>query len=325
MVMSTTFSDPTAPPPPPRRPSFICVRHPNGHYTGFCPSCLSERLTTVKSCPSAAVKFACSSTFEENNLPLPLQPPKSSDPVSFPLKPKDRFDIGTPGRKILGGAFWEIFSKKWRNWRGKHKNKKQRDAENLASLSNQFRETQPEVGDYGFGRRSCEFDTNPRFSVDAGRSSSLDIPEYSFEEPRASWDGYIIGTGKGRSISRMAALKDSQYVHASESGSCAQIPAAGCMDEDVSMPGGSRQTKDYYLGSSLRRRCNKINKNGTGASVVAAEIDDRKIGFNSKVLPTTIADGFCQAEVLVGEKDMDSTQKKNVLLTRISRRRRELG
>lgn len=46
-----------------------------------------------------------------------------------------------------------------------------------------MRETQSEVGECNLGRRSC--DTDPRFSIDAGR--------VSFDCPRASWDGCLIG------------------------------------------------------------------------------------------------------------------------------------
>lgn len=42
-------------------------------------------------------------------------------------------------------------------------------------ISRQFRETQSEIADYGFGRRSCDID--PRFSLDAGRIS-FDDPRY---------------------------------------------------------------------------------------------------------------------------------------------------
>nr|GMD40113.1 UPF0503 protein At3g09070, chloroplastic-like [Ipomoea batatas] len=132
------------------------------------------------------------------------------------LKPmKDHIDLDSQVKKAGGrdlkeiaGSFWSaasVFSKKWHKWRRKQKLKKQNNGESSAPLpaekplSRQYRETQSEIADYGFGRRSC--DTDPRFSLDAGRIS-FDDPRYSFDEPRASWDGYLIG----RSFPRMAPM-----------------------------------------------------------------------------------------------------------------------
>ncbi|KAL7124780.1 hypothetical protein ABFS83_14G071900 [Erythranthe nasuta] len=115
--------------------------------------------------------------------------------LEFPNKTKKSKDL-----KEIAGNFWgaaSIFSKKLRKWREKNsKVKKHSDNSNGKS----------DVGDYGNGnrklgerhseivgrRRSC--DTEPRFSVDGGR--------ISFEEPRASWDGYMIA----RTIPRLAPM-----------------------------------------------------------------------------------------------------------------------
>ncbi|KAK8546371.1 hypothetical protein V6N13_067596 [Hibiscus sabdariffa] len=47
-------------PPQPHRPSTSCDRHPDEHFTGFCPSCLCERLAVLDpSCrkpPTGALK-----------------------------------------------------------------------------------------------------------------------------------------------------------------------------------------------------------------------------------------------------------------------------
>ncbi|KAG1365853.1 putative UPF0503 protein, chloroplastic [Cocos nucifera] len=123
------------------------------------------------------------------------------------LKPmKDHIDLDSaqtkkPSSKDLkeiAGSFWlaaSVFSKKLQKWRRKQKFKKQGGDKTAAmppekppKSSRRFRDTQSEIAVDVFGRRSC--DTDPRFSLDAGRLS-LDDPGFSWDEPRASWDGYL--------------------------------------------------------------------------------------------------------------------------------------
>ncbi|XP_073017080.1 protein OCTOPUS-like [Primulina eburnea] len=107
MNPNATVVDPTAPPPPPPQPprsSFSCDRHPDEQFSGFCPSCLCERLTTLDksssntpsssrrpSSASAAAAAAIKSLFSSssskpivnsNSLPPPV-PTKPSRPTSF--------------------------------------------------------------------------------------------------------------------------------------------------------------------------------------------------------------------------------------------------
>jgi hypothetical protein len=93
-----------------------------------------------------------------------------------------------------------MFSKKWQKWRGKQKLKKQEVAGSKAaaampppekpSKSSFLRCSRFHLGETGSkfagGRRSCDID--PRFSLDAGRISIGDMG-FSWDEPRASWDG----------------------------------------------------------------------------------------------------------------------------------------
>lgn len=226
------------------------------------------------------------------------------------VKMKDHIDLDTQEKKSSGGGFWaaaSVFSKKWHKWRRKQKIKKQNNGENFTSLPvekpicRQYRETQSEIADYGFGRRSC--DTDPRFSLDAARISFDDAARYSFDEPRASWDGYLIG----RSFPRMAPMV-SVMEDVPVSRPDMRIPVEEpCVNEGgESLPGGSAQTKEYYLDSSSSRRRKSLDRSSsirkTAASVVA-EIDELKMASNAKVSPTT-ADCFHGAKVMVGERDL---------------------
>ncbi|CAN6576192.1 unnamed protein product [Malus baccata var. baccata] len=246
-----------------------------------------------------------------------FQPPQSV-PEQFEeegLKPmKDHIDLDSQTKKRdlkeIAGSFWSaasVFSKKLQKWRQKQKLKKRRNGCGSATLpvekpiGRQFRETQSEIADYGFGRRSC--DTDPRFSLDAGRMSldagrmSFDDPRYSFDEPRASWDGYLIGRTFPRMPTMLSVVEDAPVIHVARCD--AQIPVEeppmNSIEEET-VPGGSAQTRDYYLDSSSRRRksLDRSNSIRKTAEAVVADIDERKsvsnANANAKVSPTTVPD-----------------------------------
>ncbi|CAO2825186.1 unnamed protein product [Amaranthus hypochondriacus] len=144
--------------------------------------------------------------------------------------------------KETAGSFWiaaSVFSKKFRKWGKRQKRENEYNKSNGVGLGEmklenlkgrRLRDTQSEVGEYGFGRRSCDTDprgsmeldrasidcggfgrrscdTDPRLSIDlvrasidCGRSSvdsgriSIDgIGRNELEAPRVSWDGYLLG------------------------------------------------------------------------------------------------------------------------------------
>ncbi|VVB02571.1 unnamed protein product [Arabis nemorensis] len=197
---------------------------------------------------------------------------------------------------MLGlGTLSGLCSTKIIKWRQKQKLKKHRSAGSAAlpvekSIGKQLRDTQSEIAEYGYGRRSC--DTDPRFSIDAGRFSldagrvSVDDPRYSFDEPRASWDGYFIGktSAPPRMPSMLSVVEDSpvrNHVLRSDTQipveeSLPRTPPRPVIDEIV--PGGSEQTREYYTDSSSRRRKSLDRSSSTrklSASVVS-EIDELK-------------------------------------------------
>ncbi|KAI3994467.1 hypothetical protein MKX01_012724 [Papaver californicum] len=219
--------------------------------------------------------------------------------------------------KEIAGSFWlaaSVFSKKLQKWRKKQKMKKRENGRNSASMRDdkragrRFRETQSEIADYGFGRRSC--DTDPRFSLDAGRMSldagrmsldtgrmsldagrmsldagrmSFDGPRHSWDEPRASWDGYLMGRMFPRIPPMVSVTEDAPApVHRIDN----QIPVEEHFTDDITMayPGGSFQTKDYYADSLKRKSLDRSNS----VQKMVAEVDEMKFVSNSKVSPANI-------------------------------------
>ncbi|KAL6841580.1 hypothetical protein ACP4OV_028723 [Aristida adscensionis] len=199
---------------------------------------------------------------------------ESSQPPPKKPPPKDL--------KEIAGSFWlaaSVFSKKWQKWRRKQKLKKQEAAGSKAAAAAmpppekpskpsflRRRRLRGETGsEFAGGRRSC--DTDPRFSLDAGRMS-VDDAGFSWDGPRASWDGYLFGPGTaigglGRApppLSRLppilSALEDSPAGVVERSDG--QIPVEDDSqpepDPGADVPGGTAQTRDYYMDSSSRRR-----------------------------------------------------------------------
>ncbi|CAN8287328.1 unnamed protein product [Cochlearia groenlandica] len=221
-------------------------------------------------------------------------------------------------KKPNRGSFWtaaSVFSKKLQRWRQNQKLKKNRRNGGIGggsaalpvekSIGKQLRDTQSEIAEYGYGRRSC--DTDPRFSIDAGRFSldagrlsidaaarvSVDDPRYSFDEPRASWDGYMIGrtAAPPRMASMLSVVEDSpvrNHVILSDTQIPVESPSLQTSPQDI-VPGGSAQTREYYTDSSSRRRksldrCSSTRK--MSASVMA-EIEELKLSaLHTKASPT---------------------------------------
>ncbi|CAN1275724.1 Protein OCTOPUS [Linum perenne] len=217
---------------------------------------------------------------------------------------KDHIDLDSqtkkPSGKDLKGSFWSaasVFSKKLQKWRQKQKMKKRRNGGGVEKqLGKQYRETQSEIADYGFGRRSC--DTDPRFSLDAGRIS-FDDARYSFDEPRASWDGHMVARTFPTFPRMPTMLSVVEDAPPPVMRSDAQIPVEeepvsstnSLTEGDEMVPGGTAQTRDYYSDSSSRRRksLDRSSSIRKTAAAVVAEIDEFKsISSNSKVSPANV-------------------------------------
>ncbi|CAN8270018.1 unnamed protein product [Cochlearia groenlandica] len=241
--------------------------------------------------------------------------------VKEDLKPmKDYIDLDsqTKNKPSVRRSFWSaasVFSKKLQKWKQKVKKRRSGGDYRPGSarlpvekpIGRQLRDTQSEIADYGFGRRSC--DTDPRFSLDAGRFSldagrfsvdigriSLDDPRYSFDEPRASWDGSLIGKTTFPPAARpppppsmLSKVEDApppppsnhRHVTRSDMNIPVEEPAPPSMvnvtnsvSDPVIIPGGSTQTRDYYTDSSSRRRKSLDRSSSMRKTTTAAIVAD---------------------------------------------------
>lgn len=195
----------------------------------------------------------------------------------------------------LAGNFREaasVFSKKLRKWRQKQKAKKLSYGSDQGGITGGKSETnslkgltlediQSEVQDYSMGRRSC--DIEPRFSVDGGRAS--------FEEPRASWDGYLIARTIPRLTPMLSGVENVMLAGGNKLDSHG-VSVDGQMNsimEDETSSGGSGQSNSEFDSSSSQRRSSFDRSSSVrsfGKKIVGLEGDDLKyISSNAKVSP----------------------------------------
>ncbi|XP_044477212.1 protein OCTOPUS [Mangifera indica] len=208
---------------------------------------------------------------------------------------KEFIDLEFERKRSHVNGFWEtasLFSKKLLKWKLKQlqrRNKKQSTEEDDNNNNNNKgserptteTEIQSDIGLYGyFGRRSCDID--PRLSFDNN-------VRHSFEEPRASWDGHLIGKAYPKLITPMAVVE--------EKGSSGK-------EGDKDSPGGSEQTRDYYGESlNIHRRRKSLDRCNSGKRASFVDVDEVKSISNAKVSPETVG-LFHGAKLLVTEKEL---------------------
>ncbi|KAL5204091.1 hypothetical protein ABZP36_008962 [Zizania latifolia] len=248
----------------------VCPLHPGVAFTGFCPACLRDRLAglhppsaDLRRCKSFSYYGRSSSTagaYMEAHR-------RSCDARQPPLVPEE---IGRPMKQHMSpesstraaGAFGAL-GKRWQEWRRKSKLKRHGPT---------CRPAVHVLPEPALGRRSCE-----AYAAFSGRINQL----MGVEEARASWDGYNGGRpGLGPLPSVM------QFVPRSDG----QIPVEE-EDEDA-LPGGTAQTRDYYLDSSgsSRRRRSVDRKSFSDAS----EMPRMAVGTaaNARVSPAVVAEFY---------------------------------
>ncbi|KAK4606730.1 hypothetical protein RGQ29_000817 [Quercus rubra] len=219
---------------------------------------------------------------------------------------KEFIDLEWQPKKRNGGMdfkhiVWEaasVFTKKLSKWRRKQSKKNTKndcdtvDAD-IDRRARRWRETQSEIGDYGFGRGSC--DTDPRFSVDAAAA------RYSFDEPRASWDGYLIGA---RAFPNPNPRQLSPLVSVVEDVNQSRLSLdLTSPPPPPPPPGGSAQTKDYYLEMSRTTRRRSFDRSNSRCN---KEVDDLKLISNAKVSPAT-TELFYGAKLLIADQNLRDT------------------
>ncbi|CAK9164246.1 unnamed protein product [Ilex paraguariensis] len=218
----------------------------------------------------------------------------------------------------IAGNFWDaasVFSKKLRKWSQKHKMKNLggdnvgcNGGGDLSEMRNQklfgrqvnLRETQSEIGEYGFGRRSC--DTEPRFSVDAGRMS-VDDSRFSLDEPRASWDGYLIARTIPR-LTPMLSVVDSMILprfNRSDNRRMSRDGPINAINEDDSSSGGSAQTNSdsssSQRGSSFDR--SSSFRSSANKKALGSVVDE----MNFKASPANV-DVFHPTKLVITEREL---------------------
>ncbi|KQK05979.1 UPF0503 protein At3g09070, chloroplastic [Brachypodium distachyon] len=201
--------------------------------------------------------------------------------------------------KEIAGSFWlaaSVFSKKWQKWRRKQKLKKEEAATGskaaAAAMPPSEKPSRPSFlrrsrlrgEEFAGGRRSC--DTDPRFSLDAARMSVDDVG-LSWDGPRASWDGYLFGAGSGIGLGRaplpmsrlppiLSALEDSPAGIVERSDGQIPVEDDSQPEPDGDVPGGSAQTRDYYMDSSSSRRRRSLDRSSSSARRRSFEVPDPK-------------------------------------------------
>ncbi|RDX88114.1 UPF0503 protein, chloroplastic, partial [Mucuna pruriens] len=346
-----------------------CHRHPSTPVTGFCASCLRERLAGIDS-TSASPELRRTKSFSghtadapSSSVPEPrrrsceVRPPPPRGSLSDLLNRDDERKKKPPNRsveirsgtagveisendrgdavrvsadddveektmkefidlelrskknsgrdfRVIAASFRDVFSKRLTKWRRKQNPKRNGNnagaSAGVDSVSVEveklglrtLRETQSEVGEYGLalGRRSC--DTDPRLSVDDSR--------FSFDAPRASWDGYLIGKAYPR-VSPMVGVGDRVLVEEEEEGEVSLENGEECC------PGGSAQTKHYY--SDWHRRRRSFDRSNSRRKSTMGDVDELRVISNAKVSPAT-SELFYGAKVLITENDLRDVNLK---------------
>ncbi|CAD5335294.1 unnamed protein product [Arabidopsis thaliana] len=296
-----------------RRHSAVCHRHPSSKpTTGFCATCLRERLSTIEALSSSVsasteLRRVRSYSVRDASASVLDQPRRRScdvrsnhddddddellkSSIRFPIVPdliEDEEEEDDEGKKLVEEeiedgeqkTMKELIDLESRNQQLKNNGKDSVFSRTLRKFSLKHHRKIPDSGN-SLGRRSCDVD--PRLSLDAGR--------VSFDELRASWDGCLIGKTYPKLIPLSSVTED---VKASPE----KITGEKVEEDEKNNPGGTAQTRDYYLDSRRRRSFDRSSRHGL------LEVDELKAISNAKVSPETVG-LFHGAKLLVTEREL---------------------
>ncbi|KFK34019.1 hypothetical protein AALP_AA5G091500 [Arabis alpina] len=302
-----------------RRSSSFCHRHPSTKpTTGFCASCLRERLSTIESHSSSSIQapeLRRVRSYSIRNASVSEQPRRRScdarsnasslhdlfidddeerldnsirRPLVSDLKEEDEEDYYDGedikgydnGNQIESGEHKTMKEFIDLDWGNQiKKNNGNVFSRKLKNLHQKSKRNDSRFAGIVIGRRSCDV------SLDGGRSS--------FEKPRVSWDGCLIEKTYSKLIPLSTVTEDVKTNPEKKS-------EEGQEEEEEKSPGGTVQTMNYYSDSRRRRsfdRSISIKRQGL------LEVDELKGVVNAKVSPETVG-LFHGAKLLVTEKEL---------------------
>ncbi|KAG7538327.1 Protein OCTOPUS-like [Arabidopsis suecica] len=261
-----------------RRHSAVCHRHPTSKpTTGFCATCLRERLSTIEALSSSVsasteLRRVRSYSIRDASASVLDQPRRrscdvrSNDGDDELLQSSIRFPI-VPDLK--------------------EDDEEEEDGEEIRGFDDGKRLVEEEIED---GEQKTMKELIDLESRNQQIKKSNGKGRISFEEPRASWDGCLIGKTYPKLIPLSSVTED---VKASPE----KITGEKEDEEEKNNPGGTAQTRDYYLDSRRRRSFDRSSRHGL------LEVDELKAISNAKVSPETVR-LFHGAKLLVTEREL---------------------
>ena len=308
-----------------RRSSSFCNRHPSAKpSSGFCASCLRERLVTIeaqsssppelrrirshsvrnasaasvseqprrRSCDARSSASSLHDLFvddDDERLDLSIRKPPVPDLKEEEEEEEDYYD-GEDIKGFVEGKSRKIVEEE----SGEHKKTMKEfidlDWGNQMKKDNDFasiwsRKLKRFSLSHHKERREDEKLAGRR-SCDVDPRLSLDGGRISFEKPRASWDGCLIekSYSKPTPLSTVTETKKPGGEEEEEEG-------------EEKSPGGTVQTRNYYS----RRR--SFDRSVSSKRQGLLEVDELKAISNAKVSPETVG-LFHGAKVLVTEKEL---------------------